>query len=321
VSAATVSRVLNNVEPVKSSTRARVLKAVAELKYHPNLHARTLAGGRNRTLGVIVSNLANPFFFDVFESLESAALAAGYDVMLANTGYEPERLVASIRLMIGQRVAGLAAIVSEMDARLIRLLQDASIPTVFYDVGPAGGEITNIAVDYRKGMEKVVDCLHTLGHQRMAFVGHHNELGPTGERQKTFEEVVAHYSPPVQHRTVTGADSMEGGQRATSELLGSGFRPTAIVCVNDLMAVGALRELRDRGLDVPRDVSVTGFDNVRLAQFCSPRLTTVHIPRSQIGVTAFEYLRSDRERPRLAGQSIVIEPEFILRDSVGVASA
>jgi hypothetical protein len=137
VSTSTVSRVLNNVGPVKKTTRARVIKAVAELKYHPNLHARTLAGGRSRTLGVIVSNLANPFFFDVFESLEAAALADGYDVMLANTGYDPERLVMSIRLMIGRRVAGLAAIVSEMDSRLIQLLNDASVPTVFYDVGPA----------------------------------------------------------------------------------------------------------------------------------------------------------------------------------------
>jgi len=319
VSTSTVSRVLNNVEPVKNSTRARVLKAVAELKYHPNLHARTLAGGRSRTLGVIVSNLANPFFFDVFESLESTALAAGYDVMLANTGYEPERLVTSIRLMIGRRVAGLAAIVSEMDPRLIQLLKDADVPTVFYDVGQSGANITTIGVNYRRGMEKVMDYLHMLGHQRMAFVGHHGGLKPTGERQKTFEDIVSRYDPPVQFLIVPGSDSMEGGQQAAREILDSGFRPTAIACVNDFMAIGVLRELRDRGLRVPQDVSVTGFDNIRLSQFCSPPLTTVDIPRGRIGATAFEYLRSDRDQPRPEGQSIVIEPEFIVRDSVSVA--
>ena len=320
VSTSTVSRVLNNVGPVKNSTRARVMKAVAELKYHPNLHARTLAGGRSRTLGVIVSNLANPFFFDIFESLESAALAGGYEVVLANTGYEPERLVSNIRLMIGRRVAGLAVIVSEMDPTLIQLLRDAAIPTVFYDVGTAVGKITNIAVDYRKGMEKVVEYLHTLGHQRMAFVGHHATLGPISERQKTFEEIVARYTPPVQFRTILGSDSLEGGQQAARDLLGSGFRPTAIVCVNDFMAIGVLRELRERGLRVPQDVSVTGFDNIRLSQFCSPALTTVHIPREQIGTTAFEFLRSDPAHPHPAGQRIVIDPEFIVRDSVGPAS-
>jgi len=321
VSTSTVSRVLNNVGPVKNSTRARVMKAVAELKYHPNLHARTLAGGRSRTLGVIVSNLANPFFFDVFESLESAALADGFDVMMANTGYEPERLVASIQLMIGRRVAGLAAIVSEMDPRLIQLLNDAAIPTVFYDVGPAVGRITNIGVNYRKGVEKVLDYLHTLGHNRMAFVGHHAALGPTGERQKTFEEVVSRYVPRVEFRIATGSDSMEGGQAAARELFESGFRPTAIVCVNDFMAVGVVREIRERGLRVPQDVSVTGFDNIRLSQFCYPALTTVHIPRARIGEIAFEYLQADRDQPRPAGQSIVIEPEFIVRDSVGPAAA
>jgi LacI family transcriptional regulator len=321
VSTSTVSRVLNNVGPVKNSTRARVMKAVAELKYHPNLHARTLAGGRSRTLGVIVSNLANPFFFDIFESLESAALANGYEVVLANTGYEPERLVSAIRLMIGRRVAGLAVIVSEMDPTLIQLLNDAAVPAVFYDVGTAVGKITNIAVDYRKGMEKVVEYLHTLGHQRMAFVGHHATLGPINERQKTFEEIVTRHTPPVQFRTVLGSDSLEGGQQAARDLLSSGFRPTAIVCVNDFMAIGVLRDLRERGLRVPRDVSVTGFDNIRLSQFCSPALTTVHIPREQIGATAFEYLRSDPAQPRPAGQRIGIDPEFIVRDSAGPADS
>jgi LacI family transcriptional regulator len=297
------------------------MKAVTELKYHPNLHARTLAGGRSRTLGVIVSNLANPFFFDVFESLESAALADGYEVVLANTGYEPERLVSSIRLMIGRRVAGLAMIVSEMDPTLIQLLRDVAIPAVFYDVGRAGGTITNIAVDYRKGMEKVVEYLHTLGHQRMAFIGHHATLGPINERQKTFEEIVVRYTPPVEFRTSVGSDSLEGGQEAARELLRSGFQPTAIVCVNDFMAIGVLRELRERGLRVPRDVSVTGFDNIRLSQFCSPALTTVHIPREQIGATVFRFLRSDPAQPRPAAQRIVIDPEFIVRDSTGPASA
>ena len=156
VSPATVSRVLNNLDVVKSSTRARVMKAVAELNYHPNLHARTLAGGRSRTLGIVMSNMANPFFFDVFEALESAALARGYEVVAANTGYQPERLVSSIRQMMGRRVAGLAVIVSEMDPALRDELANGSMPVVFYDVGAPGKHITNIRVQYRKGIEKTV---------------------------------------------------------------------------------------------------------------------------------------------------------------------
>src|SRR5947199_1280886 len=135
VSTATVSRVLNNHNVVRVKTRARVLKAIEELRYHPNLHARTLAGGKSRTIGVIVSNMENPFFFDIYQSIESDARAQGYEVVVANTDYNSEQLVASIRLMIGRRVAGLAAIVSEMDATLIDELTASSIPVVFYDVG------------------------------------------------------------------------------------------------------------------------------------------------------------------------------------------
>jgi hypothetical protein len=111
VSTATVSRVLNNAIVVKTSTRARVMKAIEELKYHPNLHARNLAGGKSRTIGMILSNMENPFFFDIYKTVESEARASGYEVVVANTDYNSEQLVASIRLMIGRRVAGLAAIV------------------------------------------------------------------------------------------------------------------------------------------------------------------------------------------------------------------
>src|SRR6478609_885964 len=154
VSTATVSRVLNNATVVKTSTRARVIKAIEELKYHPNLHARHLAGGKSNTLGVIVSNMENPFFFDIYKTIEEDARANGLEVVVANTDYRSEQLVSSIRLMIGRRVAGLAAIVSEMDPALIKELNEARIPAVFYDVGVSRKNVTNIRVNYRRGVEK-----------------------------------------------------------------------------------------------------------------------------------------------------------------------
>ncbi len=317
VSTATVSRVLNNLAVVKGSTRARVMKAVAELKYHPNLHARTLAGGRSRTLGMIVSNMENPFFFDIFRQLEADALACGYEVVLANTDYQPERLVSNIRLMIGRRVAGLAAIVSEMDSHLIDELADSKIPVVFYDVGTARQNITNIRVNYRRGVEKIVRYLHSLGHRRMAFVGHHTSLGPISERQKSFAHAVAQCSPPVEARIASHADALEGGRQAIRDLMSTGFEPTAIVCVNDFMAVGVLRELREHGLRVPQDVSVTGFDNIKLSEFSYPPLTTVHIPRQEIGHIAFECLVPVPNCAGTPGRNIVIDPEFLVRESTG----
>src|SRR5438477_2093225 len=235
VSTATVSRVLNNASVVKTSTRARVIKAIEELKYHPNLHARNLAGGKSRTVGMIVSNMENPFFFDIYKTVESDAHAAGFEVVVANTDYRSEQLVASIRLMIGRRVAGLAAIVSEMEPALIDELNDSRIPVVFYDVGAPRRNITNIRVDYRRGIDKIVDYLHSLGHRRLGFVGHHAVLGPINERVKPVLDAVARF-PSLEVQTAADADTLEGGRQAARSLLASGFRPTAIICVNDIMA-------------------------------------------------------------------------------------
>ena len=149
VSTATVSRVLNNVGQVKQSTVQRVMQAVEELKYYPNLNARMLAGGPNRTLGMIVSNLENPFFLDIFRTLEADAHRRGYDVLVANTDYRPQQLVSSVKMMLGRGVSGLAVVVSEKKPSLIRELAESNLPVVFYDVGAARHNITNIKVDYR----------------------------------------------------------------------------------------------------------------------------------------------------------------------------
>ena len=318
VSTATVSRVLNNASVVKTSTRARVMRVIEELKYYPNLHARNLAGGKSNTIGVIVSNMENPFFFDIYKTVESDAHASGYEVVVANTDYSPSQLVTSVRLMIGRRVAGLAAIVSEMDPELIEELTGSEMPVVFYDVGSPRTNITNIRVDYRRGVEKVIDYLHSLGHRRLGFVGHHAVLGPINERMKTLVDSVARI-PSLEVRTAADTDTLEGGRSATRALLASGYDPTAIICVNDIMAVGALRELRERGLRVPQDVSVTGFDNVKLSEFCYPALTTVHIPRDRIGHIICERLAPNSNRPESPDREIVIDPEFVVRESTGPA--
>ena len=319
VSTATVSRVLNKSQVVRKSTRQRVMKVVSELNYHPNLHARSLAKGASRTVGMIASNLQNPFFFDIFRALETDAQAHGFEVVVANTDYDSEHLVRCVRLMIGRRVAGLAVIVSEMDPQLIVELAASKLRVVFYDVGTAGRSMSNIRVNYRRGIERVVEYLHSLGHRRLAFVGHHAALGPMSEREKAFVETVSKYSPGTEWRTVANEDSFAGGQNAARELLSSEFRPTALICVNDVMAFGVLREVREHGLRVPEDISVTGFDNIKLAEFSYPSLTTLHIPRDRIGHLAFGMLVPESARGTSPGREIVIEPELVLRDSTGAA--
>jgi DNA-binding LacI/PurR family transcriptional regulator len=157
-----------------------------------------------------------------------------------------------------------------------------------------------------------------MGHRRLGFVGHHAMLGPINERMKTVLDAVASY-PSLEVRSTADADTLEGGRLATRALLNSGGPiPTAIICVNDIMAVGALRELRERGLRVPQDISVTGFDNVKLSEFCYPALTTVHIPRESIGHIICERLIPKPAHTAI-DKEILIDPEFVLRDSTGPA--
>ena len=315
VSSATVSRVLNNKAAVSSAARARVMKVIEELKFSPNLDARGLAAG-SRSVGVIVSNFENPFFLDIYKAVEAGAGIAGFDITMANTSYSPERLTASVRLMIGRRVAGLAAIVSEMDPGLIEELNDYQIPTVFYDVGAPGSNIVNIRVNYRRGMEKLIAYLHSLGHRRVGFVGHHATWGPINERQRAMLDAVGRYSD-LRVETAADEDSLEGGRRAAGMVLAANPAITALICANDLMAVGTLRALRDRGLRVPHDISVTGFDNIKLAQFSDPPLTSVHISREEIGRIICDCLFGPAT---LLGREFVIDPELVLRDSTGPAA-
>lgn len=319
VSISTVSRVLNNTAPVKNSTRARVLKAVKELRYHPNLQARSLAGGKSQTLGLIVSNLENPFFLDIFRAFDSDAHQHEYEVLVANTDYSPRRLVSSIQLMMGRRVAGLALIVSEMDPSLMKEFAELGLPIVLYDVGLPTKNIYKIQVNYEKGIRKTVEYLYLMGHRRMAFVGHHNGLAPLLDRKKSFLNTMKQYSREVEFATVADRDGPEGGQSAMRQFLDSGFKPTAVICVNDFMALGVLKELRESGLRVPEDVSVTGYDNIRLSEFVYPPLTTVNIPRAEIGHTAFQALVPPSDESPVEGREFRISPELVIRETTGPA--
>jgi LacI family transcriptional regulator, galactose operon repressor len=317
VSVSTVSRVLSNTGRMKASTRSRVLRIAQEMNYRPDIHAQALAGRKSRTLGLVVSNLHNPFFLDIFQVMEADAKRRGYEVVVANTDYRPRQLASSVQWMLGHRLAGLAVIVSEKEPQVIEELSGSRMPVVFYDVGAPGANVTNIRTDYFRGTQRVVEYLHSLGHRRMAFVGHHERLQPLYDRKKSFLEAVGRLAGKVTSATAAGGDSPDGGRQAMRTLLDSGFTPTAVVCVNDFMALGVLRLLRERGLRVPADVSVVGYDNIHLSEFTHPPLTTVNVPRERIGHTVCATLLPERGASPI--RDVVIDPELIVRDSTGPA--
>jgi len=320
VSISTVSRVLSNTGRVSERTRTRVLKVAEALRYQPDIRARTLAAGKSKTLGLVVSNLQNPFFVDIISVIDADAHRAGYAVALASTDYRPQKFAAAVQWMLGHRLAGLALVVSEEEAALVDSLASETIPVAFYGVAAAGPNVTNVRTDDCRGMKRVAEYLHALGHRRFAFVGHDARLKPLQDRRTFFLEAVARLSGSIESTAAHGSDSPAGGSQATRQLLSAGFMPSAIICASDFMALGVLKALREHGLAVPGDVSVVGYGNIRLSEYTTPPLTTVDVPREQIGHAVSSALLAPAGGARDALRDIILEPELIIRESTGPAA-
>jgi LacI family transcriptional regulator len=317
VSVSTASRVVNGFEAISSTTRRRVLAAIEELNYTPNLQARSLVSGQNKTLGVIVSNLENPFFIDLFRLIEEQAHRQGYEVLLANTNYDPRQLSRAMRTMLGRRVAGLIFAVSEDLPSEVQDARRANIPVVSMGVGfSARQEPPSVRLDTDKGMRKLVEHLYALGHRRMAYIGHQLSLATTEERRSAFTETAQRLGVEHTYCEVLERDGPEAGRDAVRELVHRGFDASAILCLNDFTAIGVLRELRNRDVRVPQDVSVTGFDNISLSEFTCPSLTTVYIPRLHLARMMLKMVVPS-DGPAASPARYVIDAEVIIRESSG----
>jgi DNA-binding LacI/PurR family transcriptional regulator len=319
VSTATVSHVVNNTRFVSEEVRARVLAAVEQCGYYPNAHARSLASGRSYTLGLVISDIANPFFPELVKSIEDAAFEHGYDVVLSNTNYDPERTSRYVRRLIERKVAGVALMTSELDTALIEEMARREVSVVFLDLGQPGPHMSNLCVDYAAGIGEAIRHLVELGHRRIAFVGGPEHLRSAAKRLEAFRGAVARLLPGETPRIFRGNFKLEGGRRAAREMLAAGPLPTAVVAANDLMALGLVGELRAAGLEIPRDVSVVGFDDIAFASFFEPRLTTVCLPRGELGRRAVEALLETISHPEQRGVEIKIPTYLVARGSTAPA--
>lgn len=320
VSTATVSHVLNNTRFVSEETRARVRAAVEKCGYYPNAHARSLATGRSQTLGLIISDISNPFFPELVKSIETAAFEQGYDVVLSNTNYDPARTSHYVSRLIERKVAGVALMTSELDASLIEELARREVSVVFLDLGEPGVHMSNLRVDYGAGIEEAIRHLVALGHERIAFVGGPERLRSARRRLEAFRRSMERYLPDAPLEVHHGDFRLGGGREAARAMLAAPARPTAVVAANDMMALGALAELREAGLSVPRDISVVGFDDISFAALSNPPLTTVSLPREELGRRAVEALLSTIAHPEQRGTEAVITTRLVVRDSTAPAS-
>jgi LacI family transcriptional regulator len=320
VSTATVSHVINSTKYVTDSTRQKVLHAIKKYNYHPNAHARTLASGRSNIIGLLVSDISNPFFPELVAGIEAAAFANGFNVILLNTNYDARRASDYVRRLIELKVAGVLMMTTELEPLLIDELAREQVRVVFHNVGIPGDYMSNIVVDYAIGIEETVSHLVALGHRRIAHVAGPNHFRSAVTRRESFLNSVANHLPHEPPPEIYEGDfKFDGGRGAARQILESGNLPTAIIFANDMMALGAMQEFQAAGVRVPEDLSIVGFDDIAFAALSHPPLTTVCSPRVELGQRAIEALMSTIDRPNQPGIEIRIPTYLVTRESTGPA--
>ena len=318
VSTATVSNVLNKTGKVGRETRRLVLSAVKKLGYIPDVHARHLASHERRTLGIIVSDIENPFFPEVIKSFETRARQLGYDAILSDTNYDPRRTREAAQRMMEHKVRGVAIMTSEISLRLVHELARRMIAVTFLDLAPGFGYTSNLRIDYLSGVEQIVKYLYHNGHRHIAFVAGRSGLKSNLERLQAYEKsmlALGLEAGPV----FPGDLRFEGGFAAGRAIAKLSPRPTAVMAVNDLTAVGVIKGLLNAGCRVPEDVSVTGFDKTRLADYCNPSITTVDIHRETLGRLAADALHELSSTVSPQGKEYRISSELVIGGSSGPA--
>jgi len=320
VSTATVSRALNRIPSVDPQLAKRVWKIADELGYYPNTQARALVSGRSRIFGLIVSEITNPFFPEIVQTFENLAVENNYEILLTSTVHDPKRMESSVRRMIERRVDGVAILTFGMEDTLLDHLRFRKVPLVFVDVGPNAPGIVNIRINYLNGIRQAVQHLAALRHTRIAFVSGPSHLKSAAARKDAFKTSMAEIglNPDL---VVEGDHSMDGGMRAVLEFSQLSHRPTAVLCSNDMTAIGVMREAYDQGIEIPRDLSVIGFDDIRLAEFTTPPLTTVQMSQGELAKIAFQALLSEvqQDAPSRERKEHELITSLVLRRSTALA--
>jgi DNA-binding LacI/PurR family transcriptional regulator len=316
VSHSTVSRALHLPGRVNEKTAERVRRIAREMGYRPNPIGRSLATRRTATIGVVVTTVADPFVSEVIAGVEEVAHRRGYAVFLANSNADPEREVSVVRSFQDRRVDGVLVMASRVGALYMPLLKKLSVPIVLIDNQHPGDFAHSISIDDRGGARLAVRHLVELGHRRIAYIGDRYGLQSNTDRRAGYSaELKAAGIRYCPEHVVLGDGRAEGGLLAMRSLLELRQPPTAVFCYNDMTAIGALRAVHDAGLGVPACVSMVGFDDLPIASYVEPPLTTVRQPKAEMGRRAAGMLLDALAGGPSNASSIRVPGELVVRES------
>lgn len=316
VSVATVSRVLNDHPSVSADARTRVLAAVATLGYRPNAVARSLRTDQTHTLGLVISDVMNPYFTELARSVEEAARALGYSVIIGNADERPELQDHHVRTLLDRRIDGLLVSPTDGGSPLMLEAARAGTPMVFVDRWIPGVDVPVVRADGRAAIRDLVAHLCGLGHRRVAIIAGPAATTTGSERVQAFREALAEYGVPLPDAYIGQGDfQAESGRRVTEGFLDLPEPPEVVFATDNLMALGALDAVRARGLRVPCDMALAAFDDIPWFVHTDPPVTAIAQPTRELGRAAVRAL-VDRIEGR-PPQSVTLPARLVVRRSCG----
>jgi len=320
----TASRALNpgSRDLVNEKTATTVLEAARKLGYRPNSLARGLKTNRTYTIGMLLPDLTNPLFPPIVRGVEDALGAADYTVILANTDNDPDKEAAVLRTMLNRRVDGLILATARRSAPFLEQLADVGVPVVLVNRSSDDGALPSVSGDDHAGIGLAVRHLVSLGHRKIAHVGGPQDLSTGLARYQSFVAWMQSEGLEADPRLIVFSKWFNEvpGAAATEELFARAVPFTAIVAANDLIAIGCYDILAERKLNVPKDVSVVGYNDMPFSDKLCPPLTTIHIPHYTIGVRAAELVLEMVSKREVSAQALRLAPTMAIRESTSVPS-
>jgi len=318
VSIGTVSAVINGSALVKEKTRNQVLKVVRDLNYRPNRLARSLRTKKTLSIGLIISDITNPFFPEIVRGAEDVAKKEGYNIILCNTDEDVTTGISSLNLLREKRVDGLILVGGVVPTEEIKELQEEGFPTVIVEREFDGLKLNTVLVDSKAGAYEATLHLINLGHRRIGFISGPLNRPPSLGRFEGYKLALKESGIGWDDSLVKEGDfRFNGGHRAMIQLLHRPQLPSAVFASNDLMAIGALEAIKSQGLSIPEDIAVVGYDDIPEASYTSPSLTTVALPKRRLGATAMELLLKILAGEEKTSQRIVLPTKLVIRKSCG----
>ncbi len=319
VSHSTVSRVINNVPTVDAKLAKRVQAVIEEVGYRPNYQARALARGRSHTVGLIVSEISggNPFFAEIILYFERAAVENGFEVLIsfADTERDPNHIAVCADRMKERRVEGIAVLTFGMEESLHG--DSGKLPMVYAGADRQLEGIRNIRVNYQSGLRDAVKHLAEFGHKRIGYLSGNLDWSSMRMRYEALRKAMRSTGLPLQKELVIECNhTLEGGAEGMAKLLSLPKPPTAVICCNDMAAIGAMKTMSSRSLVAARDVSLIGFDDLPLCSFTQPSLTTIRFSPGELANLAFQALLEDIRQDKVRHE-YEYKTRFVLRDSTG----